>query len=79
MGPSVPEAERLPPQERIKLAGALVLPIGLIFAVMGSMFFGLATPSEASAIGALGAIVSAVLKRTFNWETFTSAHSSRCA
>ena len=73
MGPSVPEEERLPPGERVKLAGALVLPIGLIFAVMGSMFFGIATPSEASAIGALGAIVSAMIKRTFNWESFTSA------
>ena len=73
MGPSVPEEERLPPGERAKLAGALVLPIALIFAVMGSMFFGIATPSEASAIGALGAIVSAMIKRTFNWESFTSA------
>lgn len=73
MGPSVPEAERLPPRERAKLAGALVLPIGLIIAVMGSMFFGIATPSEASAIGALGAIVSAMIKRTFNWENVTSA------
>ncbi|CAN5503266.1 TRAP transporter large permease subunit [soil metagenome] len=73
IGPSVPEAGMLPVGERIKLAGALVLPIGLIFAVMGSMFFGLATPSEASAIGALGAIVSAMVKRTFNRESFTSA------
>ena len=73
IGPSVPDAERLPPRERARLAGALVLPIGLIFAVMGSMFFGIATPSEASAIGALGAIVSAMIKRTFNWESFTSA------
>jgi tripartite ATP-independent transporter DctM subunit len=73
LGPSVPEAERLPPGERIKLARALVLPVGLIFAVMGSMFFGIATPSEASAIGALGAILSAMIKRTFNRESFTSA------
>jgi len=72
-GPSVPPDDRLPPRERIKLLGALLLPIGLIFAVMGSMFFGIATPSEASAIGALGAIVSAVIKRTFTWESFTSA------
>ena len=69
----MPEEERLPPGERAKLAGALVLPIALIFAVMCSMFFGIATPSEASAIGALGAIVSAMIKRTFNWESFTSA------
>jgi tripartite ATP-independent transporter DctM subunit len=73
LGPSVPPDDRLPSRERIKLLGALLLPIGLIFAVMGSMFFGLATPSEASAIGALGAIVSAVIKRTFTWESFTSA------
>lgn len=73
LGPSVPPDDRLPPRERIKLLGALLLPIGLIFAVMGSMFFGLATPSEASAVGALGAIVSAVIKRTFTWESFTSA------
>ena len=73
LGPSVPPEERLPRRERVKLLGALLLPIGLIFAVMGSMFFGLATPSEASAIGALGAIVSAMVKRTFNWESFTSA------
>lgn len=73
MGPSVPEEERLPPRARAKLAVALVLPIGLIFAVMGSMFFGIATPSEAAAIGALGAIVSAIIKRTFTWESFSSA------
>jgi tripartite ATP-independent transporter DctM subunit len=73
MGPSVPPEERLPAAERLKLMGALVLPVGLIFSVMGSMFFGLATPSEASAVGALGAIVSAVVKRSFTWESFTSA------
>lgn len=73
LGPSVPPDERLPLRERIKLLAGLLLPIGLILAVMGSMFFGLATPSEASAIGALGAIVSAFIKRTFNWRNFTSA------
>lgn len=73
MGPAVPPGDRLPRRERIRLLAWLALPIGLIFAVMGSMFFGLATPSEASAIGAFGAIVSAAIKRTLNRETFTSA------
>lgn len=73
LGPAVPPEERLSRAQRLKLLVALVLPVGLIFAVMGSMFFGLATPSEASAIGALGAIVSAVIKRSFTWENFTSA------
>jgi tripartite ATP-independent transporter DctM subunit len=73
LGPSVPPEERLSRSQRIKLLSGLTLPILLIFAVMGSMFFGLATPSEASAIGALGAIVSALIKRTFTWDNVTSA------
>jgi tripartite ATP-independent transporter DctM subunit len=73
LGPSVPPEERLSLAERVRLLWALLLPVGLVFAVMGSMFFGLATPSEASAIGALGAIVSALIKRSFTWENFTSA------
>jgi len=73
LGPSVPPEERLSRRQRLKLLSGLTLPILLIFAVMGSMFFGLATPSEASAIGALGAIVSALIKRTFTWENVTSA------
>jgi tripartite ATP-independent transporter DctM subunit len=69
----VPAEARLPLRERSRLLVALLLPIGLIFAVMGSMFFGIATPSEASAIGALGAILSAALKRTLTRESFSSA------
>jgi tripartite ATP-independent transporter DctM subunit len=73
LGPGVPPEERLPLGARIHLLWALVLPIALIFAVMGSMFFGLATPSEASAIGAFGAIVSAAVKGRLNWQNFSSA------
>ena len=73
LGPAVPDHERLSWNKRLRLLGALLLPVLLVFAVMGSMFFGLATPSEASAIGALGAILSAIVKRSFTWENFTSA------
>ncbi len=69
LGPAVPPDSRLPAAERFRLLRALLLPVGLIFAVMGSMFFGLATPSEASAIVTLGAMI----KRTFNWKNFSSA------
>lgn len=73
LAPSVPPEQRLSRRERVKLLSGLALPILLIFAVMGSMFFGLATPSEASAIGALGAIASALIKRTFTWDNLTAA------
>jgi len=46
-----------------------ILPPGaLILAVLGSIFMGITTPTEASGVGALGAIVLAVLNKRFNWK-----------
>ncbi len=39
----------------------------LILSVLGVILFGLATPSEAAAIGALGAMVLAIAYRAFSW------------
>jgi tripartite ATP-independent transporter DctM subunit len=39
----------------------------LIFAVLGSILFGLATPTEAAAVGALGALVLAIAYRALTW------------
>lgn len=45
------------------------LPLALlIMTVLGSILFGLATPSEAAAMGSLGGIVLAVAYRAFTWE-----------
>lgn len=46
-----------------------ILPAaGLILAVLGSIFAGITTPTEASGVGALGAIVLAVINRKFSWK-----------
>ncbi len=48
-----------------------ILPTGaLIFAVLGSIFAGLATPTEASGIGALGAIILALINKKLNLKIF---------
>jgi tripartite ATP-independent transporter DctM subunit len=47
---------------------AFVPLAALILAVLGSILFGLATPSEAAATGALGGIILAVVYRAFSWE-----------
>jgi tripartite ATP-independent transporter DctM subunit len=47
---------------------AFVPLAALIMAVLGSILFGLATPSEAAAMGALGGIVLAVVYKAFSWE-----------
>jgi len=73
LAPGVPAEERLPMREKLLLVPSLILPIALIFTVMGSIFFGFATPSEASAIGAFGSIVSAAVKRQLTWKNFVEA------
>jgi len=46
-----------------KLLSALLPPLVLIFLVLGTIFIGLATPTEAGAMGAAGALVLALVKR----------------
>jgi tripartite ATP-independent transporter DctM subunit len=46
---------------------AVVPPLLLIFAVLGSIFFGIATPTEASGLGAFGATLLAIFNRKFTF------------
>jgi tripartite ATP-independent transporter DctM subunit len=46
---------------------AVVPPLLLIVIVLGSIFAGIATPTESSALGGVGAILLAVLYRKFSW------------
>jgi tripartite ATP-independent transporter DctM subunit len=47
---------------------ALLPPLTLIFAVLGSILLGVATPTEAAGVGAMGALVLAALRRQINLE-----------
>ncbi len=46
---------------------SILPPLGLIIVVLGSIFAGIATPTESSALGCVGAIVLALLYRKFSW------------
>ena len=48
------------------VARALLPPLSLIFAVLGSILLGLATPTEAAGVGAAGALVIALARRELN-------------
>jgi tripartite ATP-independent transporter DctM subunit len=67
--PKLPEDEANVPwtTAAILLAKAFVPLAVLIVAVLGSIIFGLATPTEAAAIGALGSLVLAAAYRALNW------------
>ena len=65
LGPPVPKEERVHSAAVILMEVAIgVLPlVGLITATLGSILAGLATPTEASGIGALGAVILAIAYR----------------
>ena len=46
---------------------AFILPLGLILAVLGSIFAGIASPTEAAAIGALGALTLTLFEGTLSF------------
>jgi tripartite ATP-independent transporter DctM subunit len=75
MGPSLPPEERtMSVKERLKISITSISPsIGLIFAVLGSIFFGIASPTEAASVGALGGIIIAILYRKLNWQVIKEA------
>ncbi|MCI2429812.1 TRAP transporter large permease subunit, partial [Candidatus Acetothermia bacterium] len=51
-----------------KILRALVPPGALIAGVLGSIFFGIATPTESAAVGALGALLLCLFYRRFSWK-----------
>ncbi len=61
--PSIPLLEKLVDSVRY------ILPLGfIIFLVIGVIFLGIATPTEAAATGAIGTFILAAFYRRLNWE-----------
>ena len=63
--PAIPLAERQGTGVG-ELIGALLPPLALVIAVLGSILTGIATPTEAAAVGAVGATIFALLKGGLN-------------
>ncbi len=69
LAPAIPEAElavfRGDAVKRVTIA--LIPAFALIVAVLGAIFAGVATPTEAASVGAVGGIVLTMVKRKFSW------------
>ena len=62
------EIRHVPLFEKVVATIRYILPLGsIIFLVVGFIFLGIATPTEAAALGALGCFVLAFLYRGLNW------------
>ncbi|GAB4537539.1 MAG: TRAP transporter large permease subunit [Thermodesulfovibrionia bacterium] len=72
--PPMPDEEIMIFRERLssRLFKTLIPPLVLIIIVLGSIFAGIASPTEAAGIGAAGATILTILHRRFNYKTLTA-------
>jgi tripartite ATP-independent transporter DctM subunit len=57
----------LPIAEKLALLSKLVLPSFVVFMVLGSLYLGWATPTEAGGVGVAGAAIAAAVRRRLTW------------
>ena len=77
-------APALPPEARTlrgfklirRVLFVLIPPLALIFLVLGTIFLGVATPTEGGAMGATGALILALMNRRLSWSLLRQAMNS---
>ena len=65
-----PTTEQFTFVQRLYESRHLIPVVGLIGAVLGSIYAGIATATEAAAVGVIGSFVLSALQRSLNWVTF---------
>ncbi|MBR9764423.1 MAG: TRAP transporter large permease subunit [Rhodobacteraceae bacterium] len=68
-----PETERMPAGDQLKLLRGLILPVLVVVFVLGSIYGGIASVTEASAVGVAGVILSTILRREFSFSMLLDA------
>lgn len=63
LAPKPENLEAVPLGRKLAKLKALILPAFVVFGVLGSIYTGIATPTEAAAVGVIGAAVSAIVTR----------------
>ena len=68
------DVPKVPLKEKITATLKYLLPLGfIIFMVIGLIFLGVATPTEAAATGTLGSFILALVYRRLSWDIFKKA------
>lgn len=71
------EVKRASLSEKLRSVCIDILPMGgVVFMVVGSIIFGIATPSEASAFGVLGVLILAAVFRLLSWSAIKKSLDS---
>jgi tripartite ATP-independent transporter DctM subunit len=73
IGPPIPKEERASWKQKIRLLLPIIPSAILIFLVLGTIVLGVAAPTEAAGVGALGALVISLARRTLTLKNLISA------
>lgn len=74
IAPSAPLEELdIPLIEKLGYVKKLILPGAVAFSVLGSLYMGIATPTEAAGVGVAGAVIAAAVNRRLSWSNISAA------
>jgi len=71
--PATEEERAMPLRERFALLGELVVPGLVAVSVVGSLYLGWATPTEAAGVGVAAALLAMIVNRRFSWRAVMGA------
>jgi tripartite ATP-independent transporter DctM subunit len=55
-------------RRKLQALRSVFLPALIILAILGTIFFGIATPTEAASVGALAVVLAVIIRGEFNWK-----------
>ena len=64
--------------QKLHASRHLIPVVGLIGLVLGSIYSGVATATEAAALGVTGSLILAAIERTLNWKSFSEGLAAAC-
>jgi len=73
IGPGLPPEERADWHEKFVSLRGTIYPVILILLVLGTIFGGIATPTEGAAMGAFGSVICAAINRKLSWKVIREA------
>jgi tripartite ATP-independent transporter DctM subunit len=74
LAPLAPEEmRRMPRAEKLRAMKGLILPMGVIVWVLGSIYGGIASVTEAAGVGVFGAALAALVRGRLNWPMLQGA------
>lgn len=55
-------------KEKLRALKSVTLPVLIMLSILGSLFFGIATPTEAASVGAMAVLICVAIRKEFTWQ-----------